>query len=109
MLGRVGGRAVEVNLSVNGSRDGLVYGKLALINRGQGIVEIVANDYDFDTGAPGHPWYGKNSSFWRNVATKGGNILAGSGESYTIKFKGFGDLNYKPKPFAPQFPTGYKW
>jgi len=106
-------KPVEVNLSTNGSRDGLVYGKLALTLRSNGRVDITTNTYDFDTGVGpggvgGHPWFGKNSSFWRNLATKAGNIVARSGKGYPIIFKGQGDLNYKPKPFVPQFPTGFK-
>lgn len=44
--------------------------------------------------------------FWCNVFTKMGNVVAGPGTPFTIYFGGLGDLNYRPKPFVPNFPRG---
>jgi RHS repeat-associated protein len=98
----------EVVSTLFNSRDGLVYGQLELIYRGNNKVEIVSNDYDFDVGASeGHPWVWGN--YGRNSATLLGNILAGPGQPYTIHFSGLGDLNYRPAPFVPKLPNGYKY
>lgn len=102
--GRINGPPVTVNLSPN-SRDGLVYGKLDLVYKGNGRVQIQSNQYDFITSD--HPWFG--GSFWRNTFTVFGNVLAGPGTPYMINFQGLGDLNYQPARFVPQFPTRPKY
>ncbi len=54
--------------------------------------------YDFDTGADkNHPWFGPNSEFWRNVGTKLGNVVSGSGLPYMINFNGPSTLTAYPK------------
>jgi len=69
-------------------------------------VEIADNKYDFDVGAPGHPW---KDHFLRNCATVIGSVLAGPRKtSYNIHFEGYGQLNYR-KPVVDYEKYGPKW
>lgn len=43
------------------------------------------------------------------IPANAAGLTADSGTPYMINFHGLGDLNYRPAPFVPQFPTGSKY
>lgn len=75
--GKKAGYKVSQNLIfIDFFGEGTIYGRLSFRYLGGNKVQIESNKYDFDTGAAkGHPWFGTGSEFWRNVATKLGNVV----------------------------------
>jgi RHS repeat-associated protein len=102
------GLPLRVNLkggNFSNLNDAVVYGNVLLVKDSKGRVKVLHDEYNFETGAPAHPWYGKNSSFWRNVITLLGAVAnGGSGTKYTINFSGFANVSpgSRPLPSGPK-------
>jgi RHS repeat-associated protein len=102
------GLPLRVNLkggNFSNLNDAVVYGNVLLVKDFKGRVKVLHDEYNFETGAPAHPWYGKNSSFWRNVITLLGAVSnGGSGTKYTINFIGFANVSpgSRPLPSGPK-------
>ena len=97
--GKKNGEIVSVNLLYSDFfGEGTIYGRLDFQYLGGNKVQILSNNYDFETGAEnGHPWFGTNSGFWRNTFTILGNVVNGSGTPYMINFYGPSTLTSYPK------------
>jgi RHS repeat-associated protein len=102
------GSPLRVNLkgsNFSNLNDAVVYGNVLLVKDLKGRVKVLHDEYNFETGAPAHPWYGKNSSFWRNVITILGSVAnGGSGTKYNIDFIGFANVSPGSRPL-PSGPT----
>jgi hypothetical protein len=75
------------------SKNGLVFGKLKLIYKGNNQVKIMNDKYDFNMEFS-NPL--KVSEFFspRNLFTSFGNIYAGNGVPFTFVFSGLNIINY---------------
>ena len=75
------GKTFVLNLQLDRSKDGLVYGNLSIVRYANDKCRAFADIYDFD--------YHKGlSSIFRNIATFFGRLYAGDGKSYVINIYG---------------------
>jgi RHS repeat-associated protein len=102
------GDPLRVNLkggNFSNLNDAVIYGNVLLVKDSKGRVKVLHDEYNFETGAPAHPWYGKNSSFWRNVITLLGSVAnGGAGTKFNIDFTGFANVSIgsRPIPIGPK-------
>jgi hypothetical protein len=85
----------------NGYYEGRIIGAVGATYKGKYEFELDDNLNDYKTGAEnGNPWFGKGSTFMRNVDTKVGLWLDGGkngGTDFNIRFRN----RAKAKPFIP--------
>jgi len=102
--GKEGKPIVVKLLKSNFFTDGTVFGTINVVYEGGNQVSILPNMYDFDTGAPKHPWFKSVEGFARNVFTELASALPTAfgifkGTPYMINFSGTASLRSYPRSF----------
>lgn len=83
------GKEYNVQMWNSGIKQGIVYGGITIVYKGNNYVKIKTDRYDFDI----HPWTSFGESL-RNIETIGAKLLHGKGTPYYIKFKGLNKIKH---------------